>query len=302
MSFRKKNMSNRNWTGKSKGNKTGHQIFVWLLKHFGVKPAYSLLLFVSFYYFITSIKTNKYTYRYFRKLGFNKIKSIVCIYKNYYAFGQTIIDRISAMAGFSNRFTYNFDGEDYLHKMVSNGKGGIMLSAHTGNWEIAGHFLDRLNTPINILMLDAEYAHIKNYLDQVTGKRKAKIIVIKNDMSHVFEIMEALNNNELICIHADRLLDKNQKSIDISFLEEKARFPHSIFKMIVTYNVPVTFVFAHKETSSHYHFTATPEKIYNTGDKEERLTQLATDYVTELEKKVKLYPLQWYNYYNFWEK
>ena len=295
-------MSNRNWTGKSKGNKTGHQIFVWLLKHFGVKPAYSLLIFVSFYYFISSIKTNKYAYNYFRKLGFNKVKSIVCIYKNYYAFGQTIIDRISAMAGFSNKFTYNFDGEDYLHKMVSNGKGGIMLSAHTGNWEIAGHFLDRLNTPINILMLDAEYAHIKNYLDQVTGKRKAKIIVINNDMSHVFEIMEALNNNELICIHADRLLDKNQKSIDISFLEEKARFPYSIFKMIVTYNVPVTFVFAHKETSTHYHFTATPEKIYNTGNKEERVTKLATDYVIELEKKVKQYPLQWYNYYNFWER
>jgi len=295
-------MSERNWTGKSKGNKTGHQIFIWLLKNFGLKPAYGLLIFVAFYYFVTSINSNKYIYQFHRKLGFNKAKSFFCIYNNYFSLGQTIIDKIVAMAGFNNRFTFNFDGEEYLHQMILNGKGGIMLSAHSGNWEIAGHYLDRLNTPIHILLLDAEYENLKNYLNQVTGKRKANIIVIKDDMSHVFEIMEALNNNELICIHADRLLKKDQKSIDISFLNEKARFPYGIFKMIISYNVPVTFVFAHKETSSHYHFTATQSKIYNETNKEAKIMQLATDYASELEKKVKQYPLQWYNYFNFWEK
>jgi predicted LPLAT superfamily acyltransferase len=90
-------MSERKWSGKSKGGKTGHEIFILLLKYFGLIPAYTLLYFVSAYYFLTSWKSNKSSYFYFRMLGYGKVKSILSIYKNYYIFGQTLIDRISAM-------------------------------------------------------------------------------------------------------------------------------------------------------------------------------------------------------------
>ena len=69
------------------------------------------------------------------------------------------------MSGIPNRFTFNFDGEENLRKMVELGKGGLLLSAHIGNWEIAGHLLKRLNTKINIVMFDGEVQQIKAYLD-----------------------------------------------------------------------------------------------------------------------------------------
>lgn len=39
------------WHGKSKGTPLGYRIFVWVLKNFGVLPAYFLLRFVVVYYF-----------------------------------------------------------------------------------------------------------------------------------------------------------------------------------------------------------------------------------------------------------
>jgi hypothetical protein len=41
------------WEGKSRGNKTGYQIFLWVLKRFGVLPAifFSGLLFFIISYF-----------------------------------------------------------------------------------------------------------------------------------------------------------------------------------------------------------------------------------------------------------
>ncbi len=294
-------MSERKWTGKSKGGKTGHKIFILLLKYFGLRPAYILLYFVSAYYFLTSWKSNKSIYIYFRMLGYGKIKSIRSIYKNYYIFGQTLIDRVSAMAELNNKFTFNFDGEEYLRQMVENHKGGIMLSAHAGNWEIAGHYLDRLNTPINIVMFDAEYQNIKEYLESVAGKRKAKVIAIKEDMSHIYQINEALSNNELICIHADRLTDQLQKALNLNFLGKQAKFPYNIFKLIVTFRVPVSFVFAFKESDFHYHFYATQAELYDGDNKESEIRRLSETYVAGLEQKVRKYPTQWFNYYNFWE-
>jgi predicted LPLAT superfamily acyltransferase len=205
------------------------------------------------------------------------------------------------MAGFGDRFSFYFEGEENLHQMVKNGKGGILLSAHAGNWEIAGHYLDRLDTVVNIVMYDAEYESIKNYLQSVTGKRKANIITISNDMSHIYQILEALDKNELICMHADRLLNRTQRTISQPFLGENALFPYSIFRMIITFGVPVSFVFAFREPGFHYHFYATEFTVYK--DKHDvALDEISRDYVLELERKVRQYPLQWFNYFNFWEK
>src|SRR5947207_10553203 len=123
------------WQGKSKATKSGYCIFVWILKKLGIFPAYFLLRFAVAYYFLFSTRSSKAIYYYFHKrLGYNRLLSIFNIYKNYYLFGQSLIDKVVVMSGIKNSFTFNFDGEENLRKIVSMGKGGILLSAHIGNW------------------------------------------------------------------------------------------------------------------------------------------------------------------------
>ena len=52
------------------------------------------------------------------------------MYTNYYRFGQTLIDKVVVMAGIRNKFTYHFDGEENLHKIVALKK-GVCYSAPT---------------------------------------------------------------------------------------------------------------------------------------------------------------------------
>lgn len=289
------------WQGKSKGNKTGYGIFITILKTVGVAPAYFLLLFVAAYYFLFSCKSSKVIWYYFRRrLKFSVSKSFIKLYSNYYWFGQAIIDRIVMMAGIKNKFTFHFDGEAHLREMVAGGKGGLLLSAHIGNWEIAGHLLKRLNTKINIVMFDGEHQQLKQYLENTTGPRSANIIVIKDNISHIYEIIEALNNNELVCMHSDRFLPGN-KTITHTFLGEAAKFPQGPFALASKLDVPVSFVFALKESFYHYHFFATPAKVFRQepGISTEKILQ---HFVAAMEQKVKTYPAQWYNYYHFWQQ
>jgi predicted LPLAT superfamily acyltransferase len=270
-----------------------------VLRTGGVRPAYALLGFVSLYYFLFSWKSSRFLYSYFRRrLGYSTIKSIRSLYKNYYLFGQTIIDRVVLMSGIPHPFSFDFDGEDELRKMVDGKQGGLLLSAHIGNWEIAGHLLQRLNTQINIVMFDGEEQRIKEYMDSVTGQRSAKIILIKEDLSHIYAIHEALKNNEFICMHADRFLEGN-KTLSAILLNKTARFPTGPFLLANTFRVPVSFVFAMKETSLHYHFYASPATIYDrpkAGGPEAMLK----DFCAQMEISLRKYPVQWYNYYDFW--
>jgi predicted LPLAT superfamily acyltransferase len=183
--------------------------------------------------------------------------------------------------------------------MVEEKQGGLLLSAHIGHWEIAGHLLQRLNTGINIVMFDGEERHIKEYMESVTGRHSAKIILIKEDLSHIYAIHGALKNNEFVCMHADRFLEGN-KTMSGTLLGKSARFPAGPFLLANSFRVPVSFVFAMKETPLKYHFYASPPKIYpkpEAGDE----PAILTDFCERMEVLIGKYPLQWYNYYDFWQ-
>lgn len=289
------------WTGKSKGNKTGYGIFIKVLRSLGLMPAYLLLLFVAGYYFLFSWKSSKAIWYYLRqRQKFSVFKSIRTLYKSYYLFGQALIDRIVMMAGIKNKFTFNFDDEVYFNEMIELGKGGLLLSGHLGNWEIAGHLLKtRFTTPINIVMYDNEHEQLKQYLETETGPRNAKIIVIKENLSHIYQITEALSNNEFVCMHADRFLPGN-KTIEATFLGEKALFPAGPFVLASKLDVPTCFVFAMKKTLHHYHFYASPGIVYRLKNNVQP-QHILNDFIAEMEAKLRQHPAQWYNYYQFWK-
>ena len=289
------------WQGKSRGIPLGYRIFVSILKNWGVLPAYLLLRLVVLYYFLFSTRSSKLIFHYFhKKLHYSRFRSLALLYKNYYRLGQTLIDKIVIMSGMDNKFSFDFEGEEHLHAIAALQKGGLLLSAHLGNWEIAGYLLKRLQTKINVVMYDGEHEQIKKYMEAVTGKRNMQVIIIREDLSHIYAISEALKNNELVCIHADRFVE-GSKTMTCNFLGSPARFPAGPFVLAATFKVPVSFVFAFKETSMHYHLYASEPAGARGATKNDMMETLLKDFVSAMEEKARQYPEQWFNYYNFWK-
>jgi len=240
---------------------------------------------------------------YFREvMGYGNWKSRISIYRNYYVLGQVLIDKVVVMAGLGKRFSYHWDGEEHLRNMKD---GGLLISAHIGSWEIAGNFLYRVDKRFNIVMLDEEHQKIKNYMDDVLSDKNLHVIPIKEDLSHLLAIKNAFENKELVAIHADRYIE-GSKTIRHEFLGKEALFPEGPFYLAARFGAPVTFVFAVKKTGRHYHFIATPAKRYETASKrsisEDDLKPMIKDYICQMERIIREYPLQWFNYHRFWEE
>lgn len=289
------------WEGKSRGNKTGYKIFVWLLRNAGLKPAYALLHFVTVYYrLFVPAAINPLKDLYSKRLGYNKSDTNKLVKKNLLVFGQTLIDKIAVLAGVGDRLSFTHEGVENIEQIVKDGKGGILLSAHLGNWEVAGHLLKRVEAPINIVMYDGEAEQIKEYMEQFDSKRSFNIIFIKDDLSHIYEMSAALNRNELICLHGDRFRPGNRTMIH-EFLGEEAQFPAGPFILASKLKAPVCFVFAFKETNFQYHFYAFPGKVYE-GRGTQGMEVMLNDYTKLVETMLKKYPAQWFNYFDFWKK
>ena len=286
------------WDGKSKGNLLGYQIFVFCIKNLGVRAAYFVLIWVAFYYFIAYPKSFRDIFYYFReRQQFTFLKSIIGVYRSYFVFGQILIDKTAISAGFEQKFTYEFDGIENIQALIDQQKGGILISAHVGNFEIAERFFQYLKDDfqMNLVTTDLEHSVIKNYLESIGKKTNTKFILVKDDMSHIFEINHALSKNELICFTGDRYFE-GSKIMEGKLLGKQAKFPSGPFAIASRLQVPVLFVYVMKEANLHYHLYARKCPDVKSRDSQAILNH----YTASVHQILQEYPYQWFNYFDFW--
>jgi len=285
------------WDGKSRGAVFGYKIFIFFIRNLGIRSAYFILYFVALYFLFFSFKGTRANFYYFHKrLGFSKFKSIFKVYRSYCIFGQTIIDRVAISSGLRDKFTYEFDGVEILYRLLKNKKGGILISAHIGNFEIAEFFFSEIDdlSQINLVTTDNEHQVIKEYMDSISSKSKLKIILVREDLSHIFEINNALHNNELICFTGDRYFEGN-KVLSEELLGKEAKFPAGTFLLGSRLRVPVVFVYVMKESAKHYHLYTREARF-----KGRNAQDLLKRYTESIAWILKKYPYQWFNYFDFW--
>lgn len=291
------------WSGKTRGGTFGYKFFILLIENSNQKVTYFFLRIVAFYFFL--FVRNKNIKFYFRDI--HKLKGLAfqkALYRNYLMLGEVLVDKIAFLVKPRVHFTFDYEGEEYLHEMAAGGKGGMLIGAHMGNWELAGNLLDRIDSKVNVLMLDAEHQSIKALLESHKVLSKFEVILIRDDFSHLIKIREALERNEFVVMHGDRYVDRNGV-IELDFMAAKAKFPVGPLYMASKFAVPVSFVYTLKDRATHYHFYATKPEIFpypaSLKRRREDIRVMVEKYVSNLEFMVKRYPTQWFNYFPFWE-
>lgn len=286
------------WEGKSRGTLLGYKIYIFFLRNFGIGAAYFLLRFVIFYYVLFSPRSNRDTYTYFRKRHqFSRVKSVLNVYKSYLTFGKTLTDKIAISTGLRNKFTYTHDGIEHIDNLLQKNQGGILISGHVGNFEISHYFLeDRYSiSKISMVTTMAEHENIQEYMEQISMKSHLKFIVVQEDMSHIFEIHKAIDDGGLVVFTGDRYMP-GSKVMNENFLDKEASFPAGPYVLASRLNMPVLFVYFMKGEKRHYDLYARTAAF-----KARDAKGLLKEYTRSMEWILKKYPLQWFNYYDFWK-
>lgn len=284
------------WNGKTKGNVLGYRIFIAAIKLFGIGGGYFILNFVSFYFYLFLGKQRKLlTDFYTNRVGLSPSIVQKTIRNNFIQIGRSIIDKIAFSVNRAERISYHEVGENYLRELASSKQGAFLISAHIGNWDVAGNLLNDINANVSVVMYQNEYENIQALLESQNSTPNFNIIPISNDLSHLIKIYTAIKKGDLVCMHADRYLEGAHTEY-INFFGKPAKFPIGPFQLIEKLKVPYSFVFALKEEKYNYFFTAS-KPVYQSNKK---AREIAVEFVSLLERKVKKYPDQWFNYYDFY--
>lgn len=274
-----------------------HRKLVRIVRHVPLRLMYGFVaVFVVPFYFVFS-KGYKPMYHYFnQRLGYRPVKAFFGVYHNFCRFSQVILDRFYMFSG--GKFDVEVENYHLYQELAEDKPGFMILSAHVGCYELAGYTLVATKKRFNALAFGEEAEAIVENRQRLFENTNIRIIPVKDDLSHLFALNDALDNGESVSFPSDRLVGK-QRTVTCEFLGAPARFPMGPFALAAQRDLPVLTVNVMKDSAKRYKVYV--NRLQKEGEKrDERINGYVRQYVGHLEEVLREYPEQWFNYYEFW--
>ena len=291
-------MAAKAWKGTTYGNSWMHAWLIRLLKVLDVRILYVFSDVFVIPFFMLFSSGPGHVRRFYREgLGFSAFKAWRLSWSNLCKFSQAVIDKFAMYAG--KRFKVEVEGYGHFKALADKPEGFVQLSSHLGNYEIAGYTLAATQKRLNAVVFGGEKDSVMASRTQMFEATNVRMIPVREDMGHLFHIDKALSDGEIVSIPGDRVFG-SAKVLKTSFLGREASFPAGPFSVAAMRGLGVISVSVMKTAPKAYKIYVTPMPYDTDAPRKEQLRQLVGAYGAEVERLVREYPAQWYNYFDFW--
>jgi len=290
----------RQWSGKTDGTLWMHKALIGCFKVLPMGLIYFFMALVVPFYMLINHSGYLAIYHYLRqRQGMGPLRAFCGCYFNHFLFGASLMDRFATYAG--RKFQIKKTGMDVFTSLAGKEQGFIMLSSHIGNAEMSGYMLSTPLKRMNAITFPDEKASVRSNRDRMLEVNNIRLISA-DGLDWLFTLNAALSDGEIVSIHADRLFGSS-KSLKVTILGAEAQIPMGPFNLAASRDLPVTASFCMKTGFRSYEALQyrldTPEM--DSMPKTEKMDYLAARYASVVNEVLSKWPLQWYNFFEFWD-
>ena len=302
---------------KEKGSLLGMHCVVWIFKILGANICKIFVSPILLYYFCISPKSKAALDNYLTRLKQNQITYPHSSFRSaklriFFNFAYAIIDRFSVWTG-----QYNFDkihrfGFEDVEYLWQENKGAVILLAHLGNFEMAraakqNHYSA---AKYNIIVHTRNAQKITQIMQNINANYSAEFIAVEDlQLGTLMRLKDKLDQGEFIVIAADRIspsqmTDYSNNTVTAQFLGKSAQFPIGPYLLASFLECPVLSIFCLKDDDIYKVFfhKITDRIHYQRKERMQVCANHAQIFANLLAHYVRKYPLQWYNFYPFWQE
>jgi KDO2-lipid IV(A) lauroyltransferase len=188
------------------------------------------------------------------------------------------------------------DSRKILDELIANNRGGILFSAHFGNWEIGPKML--INYGIKVKTF---YRPLNNPLVEKMTSSLRGVEMIEKGSNGNRQLINALKNKEFIIIMADQKVSDGEP---IKFFHDDAITTTSIAKIAMKYNIPLVPGYILR-VNKQFKFLLKVEKpleFNKINSFNSEATNLTLKINQIIEKWISENPEQWFWVHNRWKK
>jgi KDO2-lipid IV(A) lauroyltransferase len=183
----------------------------------------------------------------------------------------------------------SLEGADNLREAFALGRGVILVTGHVGNWELGGAFFGHRGLKVNVVTLPDGDRQIDAIRQTYRGQHSIATIVLDGTPFAPIEMMAALRRGELVAMLVDRW--QGADSIPAAFLGGMLSLPRGPFALSRATGAPVLPAFVVRDGGCYKGIAEPPFVVTD-----DNLEPYAARITTALERIIRRYPDQWYNF------
>lgn len=185
------------------------------------------------------------------------------------------------------------EGRERLEAAMAGDRGLIVVTAHLGNWELAGRLLAlQFARPTHVLVAAEPDPAVERFL---RGGPAPVRFVTRSHPAAVVTLLAALRRNEIVALQGDRALGTRGDTV-VDFFGSPAPFPLGPFVLARAARAPVVPAFCVLGADRRYTIRV-GEPIHVAADGE---TAALEAWVSVLENAIRRDPEQWFNFFDPW--
>jgi len=283
-----------------RGNVMAMKFMAWIALIIG-RPVARLLLYpicLYFYFFLPSARKASTTY--LTKI-FNRPPLFAEVYRHFYWFASTILDKTFMFQGDCRKFELNKYGVDVLRD-VAGKRGCLFIGSHLGSFDIVRiSGTRRWDMIFNIMMYEENAKKMQKVAEGLNKSNLVRVLPI-GSIDSLIRAKERVEKGEMLAILADRILS-GDKVVVVDFMGGKIQLPAGPFLTASTLKIPVILFFPLYMGGNKYevHFEVLADSIkLSREDRERDLKAWLQKYADRLEYYCRYAPYNWFNYYEYW--
>jgi predicted LPLAT superfamily acyltransferase len=165
----------------------------------------------------------------------------------------------------------------------------------------------RYQLVVNVVVFQRNAERINAFFESLAPGGRIRVIDLDPaSVRAAFQIRACLERGEFVVILADRAAPgKTARTAEATFLGRTARFPLGPFLLAGTLGCPVLLALCVRVGTARYRTLLRPlgdARRVPRREQEKQARELLAAYVAQLEAQCLRHPLQWFNFYEFWER
>lgn len=211
----------------------------------------------------------------------------------YYNFARYMVDffRIPKWDVEYVKKNVKLDNLEYLDEALSYNKGVISITAHLGNWELAGIVSSLLGYKISAVSIP----YINEFITGVyKNRRKSKGVNVILTGSGPKQLLKALKRNDVIAILGDRIF--TEKGMTLQFMGKPTKMPRGPATLAVKTGAKMLPGFFVMENGGYRFFFGKIFTVAGDLSEEEKISSFAQQGAKAIEDAIIQYPSQWLNF------
>jgi KDO2-lipid IV(A) lauroyltransferase len=190
---------------------------------------------------------------------------------------------------------FRVHGLEHIQHGLDRGRGVVMVTAHVGNWDMAGVLLAARGYPVNVIH---DTLHPKRWNDRVQGIRALIGLRLIPVESGARQMLRALRQNEILAILIDRPME--QQGVPVRFFGAETRVPGGAATLALRAGAPVVCAVAVRSADGFEAHVSPVIEIQPSGDSGQDVQALTQRVMSWLEALIREHPDQWYMFRNMW--